>query len=239
MKHSIRILFEAEYPRIRIDELQSIAAMWENNRRLRHAIRDIERIERGYGPTGIWSAKYTRRTFSFSYLTRYDDIFRPLKYVYMKLLSPYHIRTAETRDIVFYATAHIESCLKEVCQTMGMHPVQYEKRPIGSLTRICDQFLPAALNYSLQQLSKDADYVSAAWQDEIENQWKDFVNPANDAKHAYGDIPRSLFQPDDTIAVYLCVRKLGYEILTHVGLETDIENEFQNGGPFTDFTISL
>lgn len=232
-------LFNAEFPNTGLSRLEGIAGRWKVNKSLDTAISDIRDLERGLGPIGIWSARYDSTTFSFSYLHNYDEIFRPLKYVYMDLLSPSRIRVAKTRDIVLYSTMHVESCLKALCRHNHLEQRLFEKRPIGALTRLCRGVLPKELNSSLDYLSQDANFVSEAFIDEVENQWKEWVNPSNDAKHAYGDIPTSLFTPEDAIGLYLCARKIGFSLLKLVDVEARIEQEFREGGPFTDFIISL
>lgn len=192
MRKNIADLFKLQFPNVGIDKLSKIANQWTQHDHYEEGLKEIELIEKGWGPIGIWSVKYEKRLFSFHYPKKYDGIYREFKYVYMDLLTGDPAKPRVTRDIVLDSTMHVENCLKIFCQYYGLKG--YEKKWIVPLVKLCENYLGSDIEDELILLGKEV---------------------SNPSKHEFDvGTDEPLFSADDAIATYLCCRKMGYEILS-------------------------
>jgi hypothetical protein len=194
LKPHIAELLKLQLPFIAQEKIEDISEIWEQDNKY-FALKEIEAIEKKWGPIGIWSAKYVSHRFLFAYPKKYDCFYRPLKYVYIRLFTSAPQIPGVTRDIVLKSTMHVEGCLKIFCWKKGLK--NYEKKWIVPLVKLCGTFLEDNLKKSLILLGNEV---------------------SNVAKHKY-DVGTNepLFGSSDALVTYLCCRKLGYELLVLCG----------------------
>ena len=216
MKRFIVQLFELQLPQISIDTIKEIAKKWIPDEIYRDSLKEINKIEKSWGPIGIWSAKYEGRRFFFRYPQKYDSIYRQYKYVYMPLLTGSPSRPGVTRGIVHYSAMHVEGCLKLFCRNKGYN--NYERKWIVPLVKICEKDLDNEIIKSLILLGSKI---------------------SNPAKHQYNvGVNDSLFSAPDAIGMYLICRKLGFKILSQSEELFEIEKACQTG-PFFSTNLYL
>lgn len=217
MRPRIAELFRLQFPTINLGKVSEIADNWTQDGRFKEGLKEIEIIEKKWGPIGIWSAKYDeKRLFSFHYPKKYDSIYREFKYIYMDLLTGHPEIPRVTRDIVLDSTMHVENCLKILCQKKDLK--NYEKKWIVPLVKLCKTYLEPNLRSRLMLLGTEV---------------------SNPSKHKYdvgSDEP--LFSAADAIATYLCCRKLGYELLSACGEISEVIKSYETG-PYLGIEIYL
>ena len=194
---------------VTLDGVRYIADRWKQKDGYLEALKQVESIEEGFGPIGIWSVKLENRAFSFRYPKKFDGIYRELKYVYMRFFISSPLSMASTREIVQYSTLHVESCLKLFCKRKAIK--SYERKSLVPLLKSCKSVLADGLAKSLYMLG---------------------TGVGNVAKHHFAvGTEQPLFSIEDAFAVYLCCRKLGYEIIIQAGALTEILEACRTG-PF-------
>ena len=215
MRRRIAELFKLQFPTLSLAKINEIADKWCQDS-FRDALKEIEILEKGWGPLGIWSAKYEERLFSFHYPKKYDDIYREFKYVYMDLLTQDPAKPRVTRDIVLDSTMHVENCLKIFCKRNGLR--NYEKKWIVPLVRLLGTRMGSNLRDRLILLGTEV---------------------SNPSKHKFDvGADRPLFSAADAIATYLCCRIIGYELLSLCGEIPRIIKSCKNG-PYLGIDIYL
>jgi hypothetical protein len=217
LKSGIPKLLASQFPALNSEMINSIAAKWKSDATYREALDDVKKLEEDLGPVGIWRATYGLQefeqsadgqplhTFTYLYPLDFDDVYRPLKYVYMNLLTGSRLAKVQTRQIVHYSTMHVEECLKLLCNVRGVK--RYEKKSLRPLAKM--------LGRELGDMLVTVDTLGVY---------------ANLAKHEYTvGTAESLFSVEDAFALYLCSRKLGYKILELTGLLPEIASAFETG----------
>lgn len=199
----------AEFSSLSLETLASIVRVWHQRTNYLEALKQVEKIETGLGPIGIWSVRCENGLFRYQYPRDFDYVYRPLKYVYLMFFTSSPIRLAASREIVLSSTMHVESCLKEFCSRKNLQG--YEKKPLVSLLQGCKRLMDAPLFEALDLLGKGT---------------------ANPSKHDYDvGTNQSLFSAEEAFATYLVSRRLGYDVLVSSGAMPDIIEACLNG-PF-------
>ena len=202
-------LLAAQFPSLCSESLASMVFTWRRQANYLETLEQVENVERGLGPIGIWSVRYENGLFRYQYPKRFDSIYRPLKYVYLKFFTNSPLRLATTWEIVYFSTVHVESCLKEFCSRKNLQG--YEKEPLVSLLQGCKRLIDAPLFEALDLLGKGT---------------------TNPSKHDYDvGTDQSLFSAEEAVATYLVCRRLGYDVLVSSGAMPDIIEACRNG-PF-------
>jgi len=216
LRPQIAVLLGAQFPGLSLETLASLVITWHQQKNYLEALKQVEDIERGLGPVGIWSVRCENGLFRYQYPKNFDSIYRPLKYVYLMFFTSSPIRLAASREIVLSSTMHVESCLKEFCRRKNLQ--KFENRPLVALLQECKRLMEASLFESLGILGNVT---------------------ANPSKHVYDvGTNESLFSTEEAFAVYLCSRKLGHDVLVSSGALPEIV-EACNNGPFIRFNLFI
>lgn len=162
------------------------------------------------GPGGFalrFNLKTNLNTYAFFQLIKYDQIYRPMKYVYMPFgmaICP----SAWSRDIAENACAHVEKCVKNLFEVKNLR-----MSPKATLGKMANRY-PTEFN----------------------NNTFDIINSVNDiiygkTKHQFEvQLPRQqLLSLTESLAVYFVCRVLGLRLLQQAGTLNDIENEIDRG----------
>lgn len=143
------------------------------------------------------------KTYGFFQLLKYDEIYRPMKYVYMPFGLSY-CPACSSRDIAQRACAHVEKCVRNLLHTRGLRI--YKKATLGQMLHTH----PNMVDLDTFSLIKGVnEIVYGATKHEFDVQ-----------------LPRAqLLSLVESLAIYFVFRQLGLKLLEEAGTLPDVIKE--------------
>ena len=198
MHQAIEGIIEAHSPAV-LDQVEVALKLRVTNfkRDLFPILKEIDQSIPGAGfQYVIWVGPEPKYPFPGS---EFDAISRSMKYIPDTLASGMRFPNM-ARFIASSSTAHVESCVKAICQTFPPRAADYERKPLGTLAR--DRNVISALGSPLaSQLSIYAQVLG------------------NTAKHEYGSrSPEPVISFANALGGYFASRILGFKVLEKCGI---------------------
>ncbi len=163
-------------------------------------------LDHSLGPGGYalrFNLEPRSRTYGFFQLLKYDEIYRPMKYVYMPFGLTY-CPACFSRDIAERACAHVEKCVLNLLHASSLRI--HEKATLGSML----YRHPNMFDLDAFSLIKEVNEIVYG-----------------KTKHKFDvELPRAqLISLVESLAVYFICRQLGLKLLEKAGTLPDVIKE--------------
>lgn len=163
-------------------------------------------LDYSLGPGGYalrFNLEPQSRTYGFFQLLKYDEIYRPMKYVYMPFGLTY-CPACWSRDIAENAGAHLEKC---VLNLLRVNNLRVREKP--------------TLGWMLHRYPNMFDSETSSLINEVNE------NVYGKTKHKFDvELPRiQLLSLVESLAVYFVCRQLGLKLLKEAGTLSDVIKE--------------